>query len=232
MAVTKLHRSLYVQVLIAILIGILIGYFFPETGAEMKPLGDGFIKLIKMIIAPIIFCTVVSASPAWSDMKEVGQDRRDGPVYFEVVSTLALIVGLVVVNVVKPGAGMNVDPAALDASAVAEYTSTGQMHEHARFPAQRHSRRASSTPSPRATSCRCCCSRSCSVSRCTRSAGAAAAFDFIERVLPRPVRDRRHHHEARAPRRLRRDGLHHRQLRLDTLVVARQAHGYASTRLV
>ena len=122
MPVTKLHRSLYVQVVVAILIGVLLGYFFPETGAKMKPLGDGFIKLVKMIIAPIIFCTVVLGIAGMERMKEVGRTGGFALVYFEVVSSLALIVGLVVVNLAKPGAGMNIDPGSLDATAVAQYT--------------------------------------------------------------------------------------------------------------
>src|SRR5687767_9880042 len=120
------YRSLYFQVLIAILLGVLLGYFFPEKGAAMKPLGDGFIKLIKMLIAPIIFCTVVLGIAGMEDMKKVGKTGGLALLYFEVVSTLALIVGLVVVNVVRPGAGMNVDPAALDTGAIAQYAEAGQ----------------------------------------------------------------------------------------------------------
>src|SRR6187397_1969259 len=111
---TPLYRSLYFQVITAIIIGILLGHFYPETGAAMKPLGDGFIKLIKMIIAPIIFCTVVVGIAGMEDMKKVGKTGGLALLYFEVVSTLALIVGLVMVNLVQPGAGMNVDPATLD----------------------------------------------------------------------------------------------------------------------
>ena len=105
-----LYKSLYFQVITAIVIGVLLGHFYPETGAAMKPLGDGFIKLIKMIIAPIIFCTVVVGIAGMEDMKKVGKTGGLALLYFEVVSTLALVVGLVIVNVVQPGAGMNVDP--------------------------------------------------------------------------------------------------------------------------
>ena len=101
-----LYRSLYFQVITAIVIGILLGHFWPETGAAMKPLGDGFIKLIKMIIAPIIFCTVVVGIAGMEDMKKVGKTGGLALLYFEVVSTIALIVGLVIVNTVQPGAGM------------------------------------------------------------------------------------------------------------------------------
>ena len=121
------YRSLYFQVITAIVVGVLLGYFYPETGAKMKPLGDGFIKLIKMIIAPVIFCTVVLGIAGMEDMKKVGKTGGYALLYFEVVSTLALIIGLVIVNVVKPGAGMHIDPASLDAKAVAAYTGPGKM---------------------------------------------------------------------------------------------------------
>ena len=114
---TSLFKSLYFQVLTAIAIGILLGHYYPELGAQMKPLGDAFVKLIKMIIAPVIFCTVVTGIAGMESMKAVG---RTGA-YFEIVSTIALIIGLIIVNVVQPGAGMNVDPATLDAKAVAVY---------------------------------------------------------------------------------------------------------------
>jgi aerobic C4-dicarboxylate transport protein len=119
--------SLYVQVLIAIAAGIMLGAVWPETGEAMKPLGDGFIKLIKMLIAPIIFCTVVLGIAGMEDMKKVGKTGALALLYFEGVSTLALIIGLVVVNVVKPGAGMHIDPATLDADAVKQYTQSESM---------------------------------------------------------------------------------------------------------
>src|SRR5687767_15936173 len=103
-----LYRSLYIQVLAAILIGVLLGHFYPDLGAKMKPLGDGFIKLIKMIIAPIIFCTIVVGIAGMEDMKKVGKTGGYALLYFEVVSSIALIVGLLIVNVVQPGAGMNI----------------------------------------------------------------------------------------------------------------------------
>ncbi len=114
-------KSLYVQVLFAITVGILLGHFYPEIGASMKPLGDGFIKLIKMIIAPIIFCTVVTGIAGMESMKAVGRTGGIALLYFEIVSTLALLIGLVVVNVVKPGAGMNIDASQLDVTAVTAY---------------------------------------------------------------------------------------------------------------
>lgn len=128
-----LYKSLYVQVIVAILIGIALGHFYPETGAAMKPLGDGFIKLIKMIIAPIIFCTVVVGIAGMEDMKKVGKTGGLALLYFEIVSTVALIVGLIIINVVKPGVGMNIDPASLDAKSVAAYTGPGQMQSTTDF---------------------------------------------------------------------------------------------------
>jgi aerobic C4-dicarboxylate transport protein len=121
------YKSLYLQVLTAIALGIALGHFYPESGAAMKPLGDGFIKLIKMIIAPIIFCTVVLGIAGMEDMKKVGKTGGLALIYFEIVSTLALIVGLVIVNVVQPGAGMNVDVKALDTKGIAAYTGPGKM---------------------------------------------------------------------------------------------------------
>jgi aerobic C4-dicarboxylate transport protein len=122
----SLFRSLYFQVLLAITVGVLLGHFYPEIGAQMKPLGDGFVKLIKMIIAPVIFCTVVTGIAGMESMKAVGRTGAIALLYFEIVSTLALIIGLVIVNIVQPGAGMNVDPAALDAKAVAVYAEQAQ----------------------------------------------------------------------------------------------------------
>jgi aerobic C4-dicarboxylate transport protein len=121
------YKSLYFQVITAIVIGVLLGHFWPETGAAMKPLGDGFIKLIKMIIAPIIFCTVVVGIAGMEDMKKVGKTGGLALLYFEIVSTIALVVGLVIINIVKPGVGMNVDVSQLDANSVAAYTKPGQM---------------------------------------------------------------------------------------------------------
>lgn len=133
MALGKIFKSLYVQVLIAIAIGVALGHLYPETGAAMKPLGDGFIKLIKMVIAPIIFCTVVVGIAGMEDMKKVGKTGGYAILYFEVVSSIALVVGLVIVNVMQPGAGMNVDPATLDTKAIAQYAAPGQMQSTTTF---------------------------------------------------------------------------------------------------
>ena len=121
------YKSLYFQVICAILLGVLLGYFQPSTGESMKPLGDGFIKLIKMIIAPIIFCTVVLGIAGMEDMKKVGKTGGYALLYFEVVSSIALLIGLVIINFVKPGVGMNIDPASLDTKALANYTKPGAL---------------------------------------------------------------------------------------------------------
>ena len=115
------YANLWVQVLIAIGVAVLFGYLKPTKAIAMKPLGDGFIRLITMVISLIIFCTVVSGIASMRDMKKVGRVGGKGLLYFEVVSTLALIIGMVVGNVVHPGAGFNVNAANLDAKAVADY---------------------------------------------------------------------------------------------------------------
>ena len=127
------YRSLYFQVIVAIAIGVLLGYFFPETGEAMKPLGDGFIKLIKMIIAPVIFCTVVVGIAGMESMKTVGKTGGYALLYFEAVSTIALIVGLVIINVFQPGTGMNIDPASLDTKSIAAYAGPGKMQSTTEF---------------------------------------------------------------------------------------------------
>src|SRR4051812_17454716 len=112
-------KSLYVQVLVGIAAGILLGFLAPEYGAAMRPLGDGFIKLVKMLIAPIVFCTVVVGIAHMGAMKEVGRIGVRALLYFEAVSTLSLVIGMVVVNLVQPGAGLTIDPASLDMKTVA-----------------------------------------------------------------------------------------------------------------
>ncbi|MGX8940927.1 dicarboxylate/amino acid:cation symporter [Symbiopectobacterium sp. Eva_TO] len=123
----SIFKKLYFQVLTAITIGILLGHFYPDLGAQMKPLGDGFVKLIKMVIASVIFCTVVTGIAGMESMKSVGRTGAVALLYFEIVSTVALIIGLLVVNIMQPGAGMNVDASTLDASAVAVYTQQAQQ---------------------------------------------------------------------------------------------------------
>lgn len=117
----KLFKSLYFQVIIAIIIGIVAGHYYPSFAIQLKPLGDGFIKLIKMMIAPIIFCTIVTGIAGMQNTKKVGRVGLKAIVYFEIVSTIALIIGLIVINILKPGTGMNIDPASLDTKAVENF---------------------------------------------------------------------------------------------------------------
>ena len=128
-----LYKSLYFQVITAIVIGVLVGHFYPHAGTAMKPLGDGFIKLIKMIIAPIIFCTVVVGTAGMEDMKKVGKTGGLALLYFEIVSAVALVVGLVIINVLRPGAGMNIDAGTLYPKAIAAYTAPGKMQGTVEF---------------------------------------------------------------------------------------------------
>ena len=116
------YQHLYVQVLTAILLGVLLGHFYPAVGEAMKPLGDAFIKLIKMLIAPIIFFTVVHGIASMKDMKKVGRVGLKALIYFEAVTTLALVIGLLVVNLWQPGVGMNVDLSTVDTNSIATFT--------------------------------------------------------------------------------------------------------------
>ena len=119
-------KSLYLQVLVAIVAGVLLGHFHPDLGASMKPLGDAFIALVKMVIGPVIFLTVVVGIAHMGELRQVGRIGVKALVYFEVMTTLALVIGLLVANLVEPGAGMGIDPASLDASAVASYQQKAQ----------------------------------------------------------------------------------------------------------
>jgi aerobic C4-dicarboxylate transport protein len=124
----RLYQHLYFQVLCAIVIGVLLGHFYPSLGESMKPLGDGFIKLVRMLIAPIIFCTVVHGIASAGDMKKVGRIGLKALIYFEVMTTVALALGLLSMNLVQPGAGMNVDPSTLDTKAIQGFTAkAGEM---------------------------------------------------------------------------------------------------------
>ncbi|QNN66320.1 dicarboxylate/amino acid:cation symporter [Sphingomonas rhizophila] len=115
------YAHLYVQVLLAIAAGVLVGHFAPATGEALKPIGDAFIKLVKMIIAPVIFLTIVTGIAGLRDLRAMGRVALKAFVYFLFFSTLALLIGLVVANVVRPGAGLNIDPATLDATKVADF---------------------------------------------------------------------------------------------------------------
>ena len=127
------YRQLWVHVLIAMAAGVLLGYINPELGKAMKPLGDGFIKLIRMVIAPIIFVTVVGGIYKMQSMKEVGRIGVRAIIYFEVISTLALLIGLGVALVIQPGAGINADPALLDETALAPYVGNAGKQTPAEF---------------------------------------------------------------------------------------------------
>jgi len=121
------YKSLYIQVLFAVVIGILLGHFYPKIGIDMKPLGDVFIKAIKMMIAPIIFCTVVVGIAGMEDMKKVGRTGGVALLYFEIVSSIALVVGLLIVNFLQPGVGMHVDVTTLDTKGIAAYTAPDKL---------------------------------------------------------------------------------------------------------
>ena len=128
-----IYKILYAQVLFAIFCGILIGVLQPHWGVELKPLGDGFIKLIKMIIAPVIFCTVVSGIAGMQDIKKVGRVGGKALLYFEVISSFALVIGLIVANVIRPGDGFNANLATLDSSAIAQYTTNAHLPSTGEF---------------------------------------------------------------------------------------------------
>src|SRR6187549_2564167 len=133
---TSWFRILYVQVLIAVALGIVIGYVWPEFGKSLKPLGDGFVKLVKMMIAPIIFCTVVHGIASMGDLKRLGRVGAKTLLYFEIVSTLALVIGLVVVNLLKPGLGFTPPGETFHAATKAAETSAGFVEKaHSLSPA-------------------------------------------------------------------------------------------------
>ena len=124
MKFSKLYRQLYFQVLVGLALGIAVGHYWPEFGASLKPLGDGFVKLVKMMIAPVVFCTIVLGITSLNDGKEIGKTLVKSMALFYVLTILALITGLVVVFIMQPGVGMNVDPATLDASVAKRFTNT------------------------------------------------------------------------------------------------------------
>ena len=213
-----MFRSLYVQVLIGIALGVILGATYPEAAVAMKPLGDGFIKLVKMLITPIVFTTVVVGIGQMGAMKDVGRVGFRALVYFEVVSTLALVVGLVVVTIVQPGAGMHVDPSTLDAKGVAAYTSGAAARQRRRVPAEHHSRQRRRRVRARRHPAGAAVLGAVRPGDAAPAAGQRAAGRAARGARPRPVRRRRPGHAARADRRVRRDGLHDRQYGLGTLL--------------
>ncbi|HTP30320.1 MAG TPA: dicarboxylate/amino acid:cation symporter [Anaeromyxobacteraceae bacterium] len=124
---SRLRRSLYLQVLTAVIVGALLGHLYPTAGASMKPLGEAFIKLVKMLIAPIVFLTVVTGIAKMGDLKKVGRVGLKAILYFEALTTVALVIGLAVGKAVHPGAGMNVNASALDVKAIAAYATAGKQ---------------------------------------------------------------------------------------------------------
>ena len=145
MRALRLLKLLYVQVLVAAFAGVVVGLLWPETGEAMRPLGDAFIRVVKMIIGPVVFCTVAIGIAHMSDLKKFGRVGGKTLIYFEVVSTAALALGLLVGNIVRPGAGFNIDVASLDPNIAAQYTkggpdTTGSFADHVlpgQYPAQK-----------------------------------------------------------------------------------------------
>ncbi len=209
----KLHQHLYFQVLTAITIGILLGHFYPETAVEMKPLGDGFIKLIKMIIAPIIFCTVVTGIAGMQELDKVGRVGVKALLYFEVVSTLALIIGLCVVHVIQPGAGMNIDASTLDTQGLTAYTAAAKAQSTVDFllniiPASVVDAFAKGDILQVLLF-----SLLFGFSLAAMRETGAQVVVFISKISQRAVRHRGDHYEAGADRSLWRHGVHYRQIR-------------------
>ena len=129
----RFYSTLYFRVLVAIAAGVLFGMVDPEHAIDFGVLGDGFVKLVKMTIAPLVFCTIVTGIAGMTSVKAVGKAGGLAVLYFEVMSSVALVIGLVVINVVKPGAGMNITPSAADAVAIADYAKPGQVHSVTQF---------------------------------------------------------------------------------------------------
>src|ERR1041384_4349255 len=114
----KFYKTLYFQVIVAIVVGILLGHFYPTFAVQLKPLGDGFIRLVKMLIGPVIFCTIVTGMTGMDDMKRAGTVGVKALLYFEILTTIALLIGLAAINILRPGEGMNVDVTKLDPNAL------------------------------------------------------------------------------------------------------------------
>lgn len=162
-----LYKQIYFWVLVGIVLGILVGYFFPSTGQSLEPLGNTFINLIKMVIPPVIFCTVVAGIAGMGSLRSAGRIGVKALVYFEVLTTVALVLGLIVINVVRPGEGVNADPSGIEVnSTVSGYISKGESSHWYDFISTSY-RTARWARSPMVTSCRFCSSRFCSPSHCT-----------------------------------------------------------------
>ena len=209
-----LFRSLYFQVIVAIALGVLLGALYPQAGAMMKPLGDGFIKLIKMMIAPVIFCTVVTGIAGIEDMKKVGKTGGLALIYFEIMSTVALLLGLAVVNVVQPGSGMNVDARTLDAGSVAAYTGPGKLQSATGFLLNVIPTTLVDAFAKGEILQVLLFAVLFGFALQRLGARGAGMLGLRRRPVAGVVRHRRGDHEAGAARRIRRHGLHHRQVRL------------------
>ena len=220
----KWYQHLYAQVLTAIVLGVLLGHFYPSLGEAMKPLGDAFIKMIKMVIAPIIFFTVVHGIASMKDMKKVGRVGLKALIYFELVTTAALIIGLIVINLWKPGVGHERRPERHRHQGHRELHGQSEGAEHRPFPHGHHpldrGRRLRDGRDPAGPVFRDPVRlRAAGAGRARRDRAAPH-----RRRQPRLLSHRRLHHEARADRRLRRDGVHDRQVRRRHAAVARQLH--------
>ena len=206
------YSILYIQVLIAIALGIVLGHYFPDTGKALKPLGDGFIALIKMMIAPVIFCTVVHGIGSMSDLGKVGRIGVKTLFYFEAVSTLALAIGLIVGEIIQPGKGFNIDPATLDPKLVASYVNRAKeegmvAHLMAIIPDSFFGALARGDLLQVLL---------VSILRALPSRGSARSARRSIRRSKWPARcssDHRHHRARRPDRRVRRHGVHHRCVR-------------------
>ena len=208
------YSVLYVQVLIAIALGILIGHYFPETGEALKPLGDGFIKLIKMMIAPIIFCTVVHGIASMGDLKKLGRVGVKTLFYFEVVSTLALVIGLLVGELVQPGKGFNIDPGDARSESGRGLRAAAPRRRASSPTCWRSFPTPSSAPSPTAICCRCCWSSILTGFAISQLGAMGEQINgVIDRLAKMFFAHDPHHRAGRADRRVRRDGLHRRRLR-------------------
>ena len=206
------YKILYIQVLIAIALGVCVGHLYPDLGKELKPLGDGFIALIKMMIAPVIFCTVVHGISSMGDLKRVGRVGLKALIYFEVVSTVALAVGLLVGELLKPGAGFNIDPSTHRSEVGRDLRHQGQGRRHRRPSAGDHSRQLFRRARPRRPAAGA--AGLDPVRLCHRPHGQGRRADLPRR---RPggkdvLRHHPHHRAGGADRRVRRHGLHGRRL--------------------
>ncbi len=180
------YRTLYFQVLVAVALGILTGHFYPQLGADLKPLGDAFIKLVKMIIAPVIFLTVVSGIAGMTNLEKVGRVGGKALIYFITFSTLALIVGLIVANVLQPGNGLHIDPKSLDPKTIATYAGKAKEQSIVEFLMKHHPHDGGRRLRGRARSFRCCSSRSCSASGWPSWASAASRCSTSSRCCRKP----------------------------------------------